>query len=184
MFKYLMITNQLTSCSLEPPAPLLYPPPEIPKEISIFSALRNITRHQWTILPLDNAIIQQIEFLAKKEGQPLLKNNVLLFERRPGVPLSDDELQDEVGDHLAFGNEGDDDDYDPTDKQTRDLPLLHDEDITLGELRDLIPVPSTTSPPTQETQGGGDSLISDDDSKGSHSLASYDCYLFNKGSIR
>ena len=169
MCKSLTITNPLTPCSLEL-LPLLCHPPGIQKEIYIFDTGRKITRHQWTILPLDNAVIQQVEFLAKKEAQPLLKNNVLLFERRPGVPLSDDDLQDEVGDHLAFGNEGDDDDFDPQEKQTRDVPLLHDEDITLGELRDLGPVeppllPRTPSlPPTQETQGGGDSISSSDDS--------------------
>ena len=52
-----------------------------------------ITRQQWTELPLPKEIISQVEYLALKEKQPLLKAQELLFEKRPGVPISDEELK-------------------------------------------------------------------------------------------
>ena len=51
-----------------------------------------LQRHQWTALPMPAEVIHQVSFLAKKEGQPLLKDKCLLFEKRPGIPLPFDEI--------------------------------------------------------------------------------------------
>ena len=49
---------------------------------------QKLVRHQWTVLPMPSSVINQVTQLAKKEGQPLLKDKCLLFERRPGIPLA------------------------------------------------------------------------------------------------
>ena len=67
---------------------------------------------------------------------PLLRQQSLIFERRPGVSLDPVSLEDEAADLLAFGDDGDDDDYDPT-NSLPDVPLLHDNVISLNELHDL-----------------------------------------------
>ena len=66
---------------------------------------RRVSRHQWTVLPMPHSVIQQVHLLALKDKMPLLRQQSLIFERRPGVPLDVDSLQEEAVDHLAFGDE-------------------------------------------------------------------------------
>jgi hypothetical protein len=63
---------------------------------------KRVSRHQWTVLPMPKSVIQQVSYLALREKQPLLKNQCLLFERRPGIPISDDVLADEAIDELII----------------------------------------------------------------------------------
>ena len=48
---------------------------------------RRVSRHQWTVLPMPHSVIQQVHLLALKDKMPLLRQQSLIFERRPGVHL-------------------------------------------------------------------------------------------------
>ena len=52
------------------------------------------------------------------------------------MPLDPATLQEEAVDHLVFGDDGDDEDYDPQD-ELPDVPLMHNNIISLNELHDL-----------------------------------------------
>jgi hypothetical protein len=41
---------------------------------------KRLSRHQWTEIPMTNAIISSVESMTEKEGQPLIKGGVPLFE--------------------------------------------------------------------------------------------------------
>ena len=97
---------------------------------------RRVSRHQWTVLPMPHSVIQQVHLLALKDKMPLLRQQSLVFERRPGISLDHVDLEDEAVDLLAFGDEGDDDDYDPG-NPLPDVPLVHDNVVSLNELHDL-----------------------------------------------
>ena len=85
---------------------------------------------------MPHSVIQQVHLLALKDKMPLLRQQSLIFERRSGVSLDPVTLQDEAVDLLAFGDDGDDEDYDPA-NPLPDVPLLHDNVILLNELHDL-----------------------------------------------
>ena len=109
---------------------------------------KRVPRHQWTVLPMPNSVMQQVHFLGLRDNMPLLKDYDLLFERRPGVPLDDSTLADEALDLLRFGDEGGDGDFVPSAAPAADVPLLHDADVSLQELadlhNDLAPAPSAS----------------------------------------
>ena len=48
-----------------------------------------LSRHQWTETPMTNAVISAVEAMAEKEGQPLIKGGVPLFEWRPNTSVED-----------------------------------------------------------------------------------------------
>ena len=50
---------------------------------------RRLSRHQWTNIPMTNAVISAVEAMAEKEGQPLIKGGVPLFEWRPNASVED-----------------------------------------------------------------------------------------------
>ena len=106
---------------------------------------RRVSRHQWTVLPMPSSVIQQVNYLGLKDKMPLLRDNTLLFERLPGIPLDDDSLDDEAIDHLAFGDEGDDDDFLPHADDT-DVPLLDLDPVTADEFAVLAPSPLPAAP--------------------------------------
>ena len=59
-----------------------------------------MSRHQWTKIPITNAVISAVEAMAEKEGQPLIKGSVPLFKWRPNASVEefieeDVELADE-----------------------------------------------------------------------------------------
>ena len=83
---------------------------------------KKVSRHQWTVLPMPQSVIQQVHLLRLKDKMPLLNRQSLVFERRPGVPLPDFELEQEGLDLLAYGDEGDDEDFFP-DEAEADVPL-------------------------------------------------------------
>ena len=88
---------------------------------------------------MPHSVIQHVHLLALKDKMPLLRQQSLIFERRPGISLDPVVLEDEAVDLLAFGDEGDegdDDDYDPR-NPLPDFPLLHDNVVSLNELHDL-----------------------------------------------
>ena len=62
---------------------------------------RRVSRHQWTVLPMPQSVIQQVHYLALKDNMPPLKDKCLIFERRPGVPLDPHTLETEALDYLA-----------------------------------------------------------------------------------
>ena len=78
---------------------------------------QKLIRHQWTALPMPSSVINQVTQLAKREGQPLLKDKCLLFEKRPGVPIPLNDLNEEAYFDLFFKDEGEDDLFDPLLKQ-------------------------------------------------------------------
>lgn len=55
-----------------------------------------IIRRQWKLLPMPRSAIDQFEHLALTSGLPRIRTNVLLFERRPGVPIPDTMRQEEL----------------------------------------------------------------------------------------
>ena len=50
---------------------------------------------QWDVLPMPVHVIQAVEAMAERQGQPLLKDDRLIFEWRPGVPLEGDQTEDQ-----------------------------------------------------------------------------------------
>jgi hypothetical protein len=48
-----------------------------------------LSRHQWTEIPMTNAVISAVELMAEKEGQPLIKGGGPLFEWQPNAPVKD-----------------------------------------------------------------------------------------------
>ena len=97
---------------------------------------RRVSRHQWTVLPMPQSVIQQVHYLALKDNMPPLKDKCLIFERRPGVPIYPHTLETEALDYLAHGGDGDDADFDPAAPEN-DVPLLNAEPISLNELHAL-----------------------------------------------
>ena len=72
---------------------------------------KRVIRNQYTPLPMPKDVIEQVNLLGFRNKMPLLQEQCLIFERRPGIPLPDDAVFDEAPDHFQFGAEGDDDDY-------------------------------------------------------------------------
>ena len=72
---------------------------------------KRVIRNQYTPLPMPKDVIEQVNLLGFHNKMPLLQEQCLIFERRPGIPLPDDAVFDEAPDHFQFGAEGDDDDY-------------------------------------------------------------------------
>ena len=106
---------------------------------------QRIFRRRAKALPMPHSVIEQVEFLAKKEGQPRLKNKMLLFERRPGVPLDDDDIQEEADDVITCGDDDDDDDFDIP-AMEEDVSLAADDDVSDDELHAL----EQDAPPVEE----------------------------------
>jgi hypothetical protein len=50
---------------------------------------KRLSRHQWTKIPMTNAVISAVEAMAEKEGQPLIKGGVPLFEWRLNASVED-----------------------------------------------------------------------------------------------
>jgi hypothetical protein len=50
---------------------------------------KRLSRHQWTKIPMTNAVISAVEAMAEKEGQPLIKGGVPLFEWRPNASVEE-----------------------------------------------------------------------------------------------
>ena len=50
---------------------------------------KRLSRHQWTEIPMTNAVISAVESMAEKEGPPLIKGGVPLFEWRQNTPVKD-----------------------------------------------------------------------------------------------
>jgi len=50
---------------------------------------KRLSRHQWTKIPMTNAVISAVEAMAEKEGQPLIKGGVPLFAWRPNASVED-----------------------------------------------------------------------------------------------
>ena len=107
---------------------------------------KRISRHQWTVLPMPKSVIQQVSYLALREKQPLLKNQCLLFERRPGIPISDDILADEAIDELIYGDEGDDADFTPG--NTTLLPL----DVNAISIQEIVDIQTDSNVTSQEEE--------------------------------
>ena len=115
---------------------------------------QRIFRRRARSLPMPHSVIEQVEYLGKKEGQPRLKNKTLLFERRPGVPIDDDTLHDEADTLLLFGDDDDDDDFDIP-AMEEDVSLAADDDVSDAEITDLADdtnitetMPAPTNTPT------------------------------------
>jgi len=73
---------------------------------------KRLSRHQWTKTPTTNAVIFAVEAMSEKEGQPLIKGGVSLFEWRPNASIEvfleeDVESADEY-EHFSEDN------FDPT----------------------------------------------------------------------
>ena len=50
---------------------------------------KRLSRHQWTEIPMTNAVISAVEAMAEKEGQSLIKGGVPLFKWRPNASVED-----------------------------------------------------------------------------------------------
>ena len=48
-----------------------------------------INSYQWEELPIDNYVIEQVEFLAKFENQPIMHNGYTHLELEKGEPIID-----------------------------------------------------------------------------------------------
>jgi hypothetical protein len=50
---------------------------------------KQLFRHQWTEIPMTNAVISAVGAMAEKESQPLIKGGVPLFEWQPNASVED-----------------------------------------------------------------------------------------------
>ena len=50
---------------------------------------KRLSRHQWTEIPMTDAVISAVEAMAEKEGQPLIKGGIPLFEWGPNASVED-----------------------------------------------------------------------------------------------
>ena len=48
---------------------------------------RRLHSYHWTQLPIPDDVIERVETMAEKENQPLLVDNVTMFEWQPGTPM-------------------------------------------------------------------------------------------------
>ena len=85
---------------------------------------------------MPQSVVQQVHYLALKDKMPPLKNECLIFERRPGTSLDPHTLETDALDFLAYGGDGDDADFDPAAPEN-DIPLIDAEPISLNELHAL-----------------------------------------------
>jgi hypothetical protein len=121
---------------------------------------KRVSRHQWTVLPMPKSVIQQVSYLALREKQPLLKNQCLLFERRPGIPIDDEVLAEEAIDELIYGDEGEDDDF--SIGKSNDLPLAVDTNVSIQELIDIQHDSSVALQEAEEEDGTDDVSVQSD----------------------
>ena len=106
------------------------------------------------------SVIQQVHFLALQDDMPLLRDRCLIFERRPGVPLDGATLHNEA---VIAANDDIDDLEDAPYLQRRpqqDFPFDFDDDISAGELHDLLSSGSLPVgvPPRSREERAGDGL--------------------------
>jgi hypothetical protein len=73
---------------------------------------KRLSRHQWTEIPMTNAVISAVEAMAEKEGQLLIKGGVPLFEWRPNASV-EDFLEEDVESADEYENFAEDN-FDPT----------------------------------------------------------------------
>jgi Reverse transcriptase (RNA-dependent DNA polymerase) len=55
---------------------------------------RRISRHAWTLIPMPQMVIEQVEQMALLEQQPAVEGGLPLFEWQPNVPIIDDDQDD------------------------------------------------------------------------------------------
>jgi len=73
---------------------------------------KRLSRHQWTKIPMTNAVISAVEAMAEKEGQSLIKGGVPLFDWRPNASV-EDFLEEDVESADEYENFSEDI-FDPT----------------------------------------------------------------------
>ena len=71
---------------------------------------KRIHRHQWTVLPITEAVIRRTHDLAEAEAQPVLRNKMPLFEWSPNVVIEDcedafDDITSIVDDGMIVSDE-------------------------------------------------------------------------------
>jgi hypothetical protein len=100
---------------------------------------KRLSRHQWTKIPMTNAVTSAVEAMAEKEGQPLIKVGVPLFEWRPNSSV-EDFLEEDVESADEYENFAEDI-FDPTepDNDVVEEPNSYDD----------IETPTTTMLPSQ-----------------------------------
>ena len=103
---------------------------------------QRLLRHQYKSVIMPLSVVEQVEYLAKKEGQPRIKNKSLIFEYRPGITVPDEDLHREAEERLIYGDDDDDQDFVPPveDNANRNEPdddLSVDSDIDDDELDNL-----------------------------------------------
>ena len=59
---------------------------------------KRLSRHAWTVVPMPNIVIDNVEQMALQERQPQIDGDNLLFEFAHNVPMVDDDFVDEVDD--------------------------------------------------------------------------------------
>ena len=71
--------------------------------MSLYSG-KKLHGYEWTELPITDEVISQVEELAKKQKAPILTNKYPMFEWMPGVPIHDEDDNDD-----AIAHDTDDD---------------------------------------------------------------------------
>ena len=122
---------------------------------------KRIIRSQWTVLPLTTGAIDQVSFLAAQQSQPLLNDRLLVFERRPVIPLPDAALLLEAS---ASSTPTVPPLHDPhffDHQHSTDIAMPSGSSICRSELHDLLadaadftPAAATRQPPSLPNQRG------------------------------
>jgi hypothetical protein len=112
VFEYNTPSNTTTSCNTG--AIVLNPTGNAQGDYFFMSLVtgKRLSRHQWTEIPMTNAVISAVEAMAEKEGQPLIQGGVPLFEWRQNASV-EDFLEEDVESADEYKNFSEDF-FDPT----------------------------------------------------------------------
>ena len=99
IYVHIFKDNDSTNTTRAPttPAIALNPTGNAQEEYMFMSLVTGfpVDRKQWNVLPMPAHVIQAVEAMAERQCQPLLKDDRLIFEWRPGVPLEGDQTEDQ-----------------------------------------------------------------------------------------
>jgi len=98
---------------------------------------RRLSRHQWTLIPMTDAVVARVEAMAEAEGQLFIAGGALAFEWQPDVPIDNSDDDDDDNDDNTPGSNGngddtsdDDSDYCLTATVTQMIPMTWTQTMT------------------------------------------------------
>ena len=82
---------------------------------------KRLHSYAWEELPIDDDVIEQVEFLARKEKAPVMTDGYPMFEWQPGVPMEDNNLDtDDTNNENEQMNENEEQEIDELHEEEND----------------------------------------------------------------